>query len=156
MCYDEAVEGFIFAYRQFHSLLADIGIIGGLLFTAYSLHSETKTRRVANLLTVTSNHRQIWSEIYDHPGLARVRDRNASLQTRPITDGEEIFVITVILHLASVFVARRDQLIVKEEGLRRDVYDFFSRPIPAAVWEKMKVLYNDDFVEYVESCRNWK
>jgi hypothetical protein len=31
-----------------------------------------------------------------------------------------------------------------------------SLPIPRAIWEKVKVVQNDDFVAFVESCRNWK
>jgi len=137
-------------------IIADIGIVGGLLFNGFQMRSEAKTRRVANLLTATSNHREIWSALFSNPELARVLDANAPIHKKPVSDSEEVFVILVILHLASVFMAQKDHLIVKETGLRRDVWDFFSRPIPAAVWEKMKVLYNDDFVAYVESCRNWK
>ena len=137
-------------------IIADVGIIGGLLFNGFQMRSEAKTRRVANLLTVTANHREIWHAMFANPHLKRVLDRNASLDVKAATESEEIFVITVILHLASVFAAQKNNLIVKEEGLRRDVWDFFSRPIPAAVWEKMKILYNDDFVLFVESCRNWK
>ncbi len=50
----------------------------------------------------------------------------------------------------------RDELTVSPEGLRRDVSEFFSLPIPAAVWNKFKVLQNDRFVKFVEDCRNWK
>ena len=49
-----------------------------------------------------------------------------------------------------------DQLVVKVEGFRRDIAQFFSLPVPRDVWEKSKVLQNDDFVAFVESCRNWK
>jgi hypothetical protein len=49
-----------------------------------------------------------------------------------------------------------DQLAVKPEDLRRDIAQFFSLPIPREVWEKINVLQNDDFVAFVESCRDWK
>jgi hypothetical protein len=49
-----------------------------------------------------------------------------------------------------------DQLVVKVEGLRRDIAKFFSKPIPGEVWDKIKALQNDDFVAFVESCRNRK
>ncbi len=62
----------------------------------------------------------------------------------------------VIQHLNTVYYAMNDQLVVKVEGLRRDIAQFFSLPIPREVWEKIKVLQNDDFVAFVESCRNWK
>jgi hypothetical protein len=138
------------------NLLSAVGIIGSLCFTAKSLRSETKTRRVANLLTITSNHREIWKEFLNNPRLARVRDARANTTKQPVTDAERIFVTFVILHMSSVFYAMSDQLVVKVEGLRRDIMQFFSLPIPREVWEKIKVLQNGDFVAFVESCRNWK
>ncbi len=62
----------------------------------------------------------------------------------------------VIQHVNSVYSAMNDRLVVKVEGLRRDIAQFFALPIPNAVWEKLKGLQNDDFVAFVEKCRNWK
>lgn len=138
------------------ALLNSVGIIGGLLFTGYSLYSETKTRRIANLIALTQGHRSIWKELFVHPKLARVLDPNADTSSQPVTHEEETFVILVIQHLSVVFHAMRDELTIKPEGLRRDVWWFFSLPIPQAVWEKFKVLQNDKFAAYVEKCRNWK
>ena len=138
------------------NLLSAVGVIGSLWFTAISLRSETKTRRVANLLTITASHREIWSEFLKNEKLARVRDANANLLKQPVTDAERVFVTFVILHMSSVFHAMSDQLVVKVEGFRRDIAQFFSLPVPRDVWEKSKVLQNDDFVAFVESCRNWK
>ena len=138
------------------NLLSAIGVIGSLWFTAVSLRSETKTRRVANLLTITASHREIWSEFLKNEKLARVRDANANILKQPVTDAERVFVTFVILHMGSVFHAMSDQLVVKVEGFRRDIAQFFSLPVPRDVWEKSKVLQNDDFVAFVESCRNWK
>jgi hypothetical protein len=135
-------------------LLQSLGIIGGLLFTAWSLRSETKTRRVNNLLAITEGHREVWTEFYRRPELKRVLADRADLVRDEITREEEIFVNLVILHLNCVFYARKTGLVFKLEGLRRDVRWFFSLPIPRMIWEKTKVLQNDDFVTFVESCRN--
>lgn len=137
-------------------LFQSAGIIGGLLFTGWSLLSETKTRRVNNLLAITKGHRDIWTEFYQRPEVKRVLADRADLGRDEITREEEIFVNLVILHLNCVFYARKTGLMFKLEGLRRDVGWFFSLPIPKAVWEKTKVLQNDKFVAFVESCRNWK
>ena len=72
------------------------------------------------------------------------------------TPEEEIFVNLVVLQISSVFEALKTGLVIKQEGLRRDVWWFISLPIPKAVWEKGTVLQNDDFAAYVEACRNWK
>jgi len=138
------------------NLVSAIGIVASLLFTAFSLRSEAKTRQIANLLTITANHREIWNEFLNNPKLARVRDANADTVKEPVTDAERVFVTIIILHIGSVYYAMKDELVIKLEGLRRDVAQFLSLPIPQAVWEKMKVVQNDALVRFIEECRNWK
>ena len=148
--------GFRWIVENWVTALNAVGVIGGLFFTASSFRSEEKTRRIANLLTITKNHQDIWADFYRNPGLARVLDSSANVVKQPVTREEEIFVNLVILHLSSVFHALKDELVTNQEGLRRDVWQFFSLPIPQAVWNRVKVLQNDAFVAYVEACRNWK
>lgn len=137
-------------------LLNAFGIVGGLLFTGYSLHSETKTRKVANLLAITEAHRNIWKEHFKNPQLARVLAPFVDLTKEPITRDEEIFVNLVIQHVSVVFQTTRNELLFDLEGLRRDVASFFSLPIPQAVWGRLKVMQNDQFIAFMEACRNWK
>ncbi len=148
------MEGWIL--ENWFTLLNAVGIVGGLFFTAFSLRSETKTRRVANLLTITANHREVWKEFAHNPQLKRVLDASANLLKHPVTPEEEVFVNLVLLHISSVYYAMKDELVVKLEGLRRDVSQFLSLPIPLTIWEKSKLVQNDDFVAFVESCLNWK
>jgi len=138
------------------NLLSAAGVVGGLCFTAISLRSANQTQRIANLLAITANHREVWRVYLNHQELARVRDASANTAAQPMTQAERVFVTMVIQHLNSVYCALNDQLVVKVEGLRRDIEQFFSLPIPREVWEKIKLLQNDDFVAFVESCRNWK
>lgn len=138
------------------TLLNAVGVIGGLFFTAFSLHSQNQTRRIANLLTITANHREVWKEYSHNSQLKRVLDASVNLIKQPVTPEEEVFVNSVLLHISSVYYAMRDELVIKLEGLRRDVSQFLSLPIPRAIWEKSKLVQNDDFVAFVESCLNWK
>jgi len=142
--------------QNWFNLFSAIGIIAGLWFTAFSLRSETKTRRIANLLTITANHREIWKEFLNNPKLARVRDAAADTAKQPVTDAERVFVTMIILHISSVYYAMKDELVVKLEGLRRDIAQFLSLPIPKAIWERMKVFQNEALVRFIEECRNWK
>src|SRR4051812_4184055 len=91
-------------------LLQSAGIIGGLLFTAFAIRSDEKTRRIGNDLLVTQNHRDIWKEVFQRPDLLRVLDAGADLKETPISREEHIFVNLVILHLNSVFHAMKDKL----------------------------------------------
>jgi hypothetical protein len=133
------------------NLLSAVGIIGGLCFTAVSLHSETKTRRIANLLTITANYREVWKEFFHSPNLSRIIESSADVSKQPVTSAEEFFVHMVISHISSVYEALKDELVIKQEGLRRDVRSFFSLPVPKAVWQETKLLQNHDFAAFIES-----
>src|SRR5580700_7475111 len=93
------------------NLLNGVGVIGGLFFTAISLRSGTKTQRIANLLTITTNHREIWKEFSRRPELARILDASADVTQKPITPDEAEFVNFVILHLSSVYYAMKDGIV---------------------------------------------
>ncbi len=131
------------------NLLGAGGVVGSLWFTAISIRSSTKTQRIANLLSITANHREVWRVFLNNQEQVRVRDASADGVKQPITHAERVFVNMVIQHINSVYCAMNDQLVVKVEGLRRDVAQFFSLPIPREVWENIKVLQNDDFVAFV-------
>jgi hypothetical protein len=137
--------------ENWFNLFSTAGIVGSLLFTAVALRSETKTRRIANLLTITGNYREIWKEFFHSPTLARVIDPVADVSKQPVTPAEELFVGLIVSHINSVFYATHDQLVIKWEGLRPDVAQFFSLPIPKAVWQKTKPLQNQDFAAFIDS-----
>ena len=136
--------------------LSAVGVIGGLFYNAESHRSETKTRRISNQIALTEGHRDIWKEFLRYPELRRILEPNADLNRQPATVRDEIFVNMVIQHTNAVFHARRDKLTISPEGFRRDVVEFFSLPIPRAVWEKLRVFQNEKFVAFVEACLNWK
>ena len=138
------------------NLLSAFGIVGSLFITAMSFRSEAKTRRIANLLSITANHREVWKVFVNNKALTRVLAASADTFKQPITEAEKAFVTLVITHISSVYYAMNDQLVINLDGLRRDIVQFLSLPIPREVWEKIRVLQNDDFVTFVESCRNWK
>ena len=137
--------------QNLFNILSAVGIIGGLWFTAISFYSEAKTRRIANLLAVTANYREVWREYLHNPKLTRVLDASADVVKHPITRDEELFVGLILSHINSVFYATNDKLVIEWEGFRRDVGAFFSLPIPKAVWSKTKLLQNQDFAAYIDS-----
>jgi len=131
--------------------------VAGLWFTVVSLRDETKATRDANLLTLTSNHRELGKVYLDNRDLLkRVYNASANTKKQPVTMAEEVYINMKIQQLNSAYYMMRDQLVVKVEGMRRDVSEFLSLPVPREAWEKIKVFQNDDFVAFVESCLNWK
>jgi hypothetical protein len=126
--------------------------VGSLLFTGISLRSETKTRRIANLLILTQSHRELWSELFSHPKLARVLDPDVDVSSEGITIEEKYYVNMIIQHLNSAFEATKSGLVIKPEAVTKDVRWFLSLPIPREIWEKLKSLQNDDFVAFIQAC----
>ena len=80
-------------------LLQSIGIIGSLLLATASFRSDSKDRRVSNLIGITNNHREIWTQLRDRPALARILEENPNLKDRPVSRDEEQFVHLLIIHL---------------------------------------------------------
>ena len=133
-------------------LLQSIAITAGLFFTGATLREQAKARRVGNLITLTQQHRDIWREYLSRPELARVRNPQADLRTGPLTLAEETFVKLVLVHLVSAYQATR---LDETEALGRmseDVGEFFSLPIPAAVWQARKSVHEQSFVDFVDQA----
>jgi hypothetical protein len=134
-------------------LLQAIGIIASLGFTAAAFRKDDTSRRVANLLTLTKSHREIWSEIYQRPELTRVLSRSVNLRAFPVTDAEAIFVTFLLHHLGTAHRAMHEGMFATRQALDRDIHWFLNLPIPRQVWEASRDFLEPDFVAFVEHHR---
>ena len=132
-------------------LIQTAGIVAGLVFNGYTTRKDSKERRISNLSAFKQDHIDIWSQTLTRPELDRVLDMSADLTRQPVSKAEWTFVKLLIIHLDSVYRAIQAGLFVDIGGLRRDIEDFFSAPIPKAVWEKMKGVQDAEFVRFIES-----
>lgn len=144
-----AIEGWTF--QDWFDLFSSIGIVGSFWLGILTLRSDTKTRRVANLLTLIQNHRELWSDFCRNPLYTRVPDASADLTKEPITHHEHLFVGMVVQQLNGTYQAMANGLTIEPEGLRADIRSFFSLPIPKAVWPTIKLLQNQDFAAFIDS-----
>lgn len=134
--------------------LQSAGIIGALVFNLAGFREQATARRVSNLITLTQQHREIWREYLRRPDLHRVRERAVDLVGFPMTPEEITFVKFIIVHLVTAYKA---SCLDQTEELGRiadDAREFFSLPIPAAVWETFKGVHAEDFVRFVEDARS--
>ena len=84
--------------------------------------------------------------------MSRVLQKDVDLKSKPVTDQEWLFVKMLILHLDTVRRAMNAGLFVEIKGLESDVREFFSLPVPQAVWHIVKPLQNKDFAAYIDSA----
>jgi hypothetical protein len=146
--------GFDHWLRQNWFALVQTGAMaGGLFLVSIAVILEARARRVGNLIRLTEQHRNLWERMCADPQLARILDPHADLSKTPVTAEEELFVIFIVLHLSSTYYAMRAGFFQKPRGLRQDIEQFFSLPIPHAVWLKVKDLQDEPFVRFVEKSR---
>lgn len=139
--------------EHWFDLVQSVGIVASLLFSAYTTHKDERARRIGNVIAVNEEYQHIWRELYSQPKLARVLKQNVDLSKEPVSEEEWLFVKMLILHLDTVRRAMKARMFVKIEGLREDVRELFTLPIPKAVWKKIMPFQDQDFVAFVEDCR---
>lgn len=138
--------------EHWFDLIQSVGIIASLLFSAYAIRKDERARRIGNLMSVADKHRRIWREFNEQPQISRVLRQDVNLNEQPISGEEWVFVKMLILHLDTVRRTMMAGMFVKIEGLRQDVRELFSLPIPKSVWDKIKPFQDADFVAFVENC----
>ncbi len=138
--------------EHWFELLQTVGVVGGLLFTGYTLRKDEKAGKVSNLIAINAQYGRIWNEFYARPMLHRVLRTEVDLSSEPISDDEYLFVKMLIFHLDTVRRAMEAGVFVEIERLRKDVHAFFAFPIPRVIWDKIKPFQDEDFVEFIERC----
>ncbi|HEY3489579.1 MAG TPA: hypothetical protein VGK27_05585 [Candidatus Deferrimicrobiaceae bacterium] len=133
------------------SVIQTLGIMSSLLFTAHTLRSNNKSQRIANLFQITQYHRDMWANTFEHPELQVIFDPAVDLSRRQVTREERIFVTMMILHLNATFEAIEANAIAPIDGLRKDIVDFFSLPIPRVIWNDIRKYQNKRFVKFVQT-----
>jgi hypothetical protein len=141
----------VWLFEHWFDLSQTVILGAGLFATAASLRTDTKERKIQNLLDLTSAHREIWSMLYDRPQLNRILDPNPDLARQLVTLEEQLFVDFLILHLRTSFKARQSGLEFGGDAIGADIQDFFTLPIPRQVWEHSKKFQDLEFVKFVES-----
>jgi hypothetical protein len=137
--------------ENWFSTLQTLGIVGGLSFNAYGLFINSRIRKVDTLINITQQHRAIWLKFIDSPNLKRILQAKIDLKKAPVTDDEIMFVNLSILHLTTVLIAVQKGIFAKPSGFDEDIQDFFSLPIPKAVWHKTKEFRDRQTINYVNS-----
>jgi hypothetical protein len=133
-------------------ILQTTSILSGFFTAAYTMRTNTRERKIGNLFALTAAHREIWSRLHEQKELARVLAPILDLRVDPISLEEELFVHILILHVRTAFKAREFGMQFDDDAVAADIRQFFTRPIPHAVWERSKVFQDRQFVEFVDQC----
>jgi hypothetical protein len=131
------------------NVIQTVGIIGSLWLAIGTSRREARAKESENLLTIEEQHRELWVGAYERKDLARVFLAKPDL-AQPISIAEEEFLRLVISHFQTIWLIARSGGLLTLHELALDAGEFFSLPLPRAVWEKERVLRNPKFVRFVE------
>jgi len=132
------------------NLIQTAGIVGSLLFGAATAQREAKTREIENHLTIAEQHRNLWNEARQRKDLDRIFQTDADVIKIPITVAESEFLNLVVGHFQAGWILSENGAAITLNEMRADVRDFFTLPLPRAVWERTKGMRNRRFVKFVE------
>jgi hypothetical protein len=138
--------------ENWFALVQGVGIVAGLVFTGVSLRRDLRARRVGDLLTLTQQHRELWSEVHRRPELARIMDADADLLARPLTVAEERMLNLILVHFQTGWELARSGTFNTPENMAADVRGFFTLPLPRAVWQATRATRDPAFVRFIDGC----
>ena len=137
------------AAGNWFSLVQSVGIIAGLWFATAGFRRDGKARITSDLLALTQEHRELWSEAHRRPDLSRIFRTEVDLVASPITTAEQEFLNLVFVHFETGWQLARQGVATPLAVLSLDVRAFFRLPVVRAVWEETRWSRNPEFVKFV-------
>jgi len=144
------MEAHIWDGRAWFDLLQTAALLVGLFATVHTIREEHRSRKLGNALSLTANHREIWTLMIQNPKLGRVLDARVDIVKHPPTLMEELFVQMLILHVRSALTARKLGLEMGDENMEADIRDVFQFKIPRAIWERTRVYQGEELARIID------
>jgi hypothetical protein len=134
------------------NVIQTAGIIGSLWLAMAAANRDAKAKEIENLLSLSEHHRELWKEIPQRKDLARIFQTDADVLLTPPTVAETEFLNLVFVHFQTGWRIAKAGGITTLKEMQADIRDFFSLPLPRAVWEKTKNCRNWQFVRFVKQA----
>jgi hypothetical protein len=134
------------------TLLQSVGIFFGLVFAGLSFRRDARARQTSDLLSLTEQHRELWSELHRRPDLGRVLRKEVDLLSAPMTEAEEEFLNVVCVHFYTGWLLAKSGALplLSMEAVASDVRSFFALPLPRFFWRNARSGRDTRFVEFVD------
>jgi hypothetical protein len=138
-------------YDNWFSLSQTLGILAGLLITAYTMHRDLKARRISDHIAMVEQHRELWRSVMENPDLNRVLDPNRDVGRDSLTSVESQFLISVVVHFHCGWLLEQNGGSLVNPRIRAlDAGRFFRLPAPSAVWSSLKAFQEPGFRKFIE------
>lgn len=139
-------------HENWLNLAQTVSLLGGGLLAVAVFLRESRGRKLGHFLTLAQQHRDLWNEAHRRPELARIFQREADLVAYPITVVEEEFLNLVIVHFQTGWLFTHDSAFLNKKNMAADAHEFFSLPLPRAVWNSTRSARDPKFVRFMEKA----
>ncbi len=131
--------------------VAQLSLIAfGLAFTAVQLRRTARAARVANLLTLTKNHRELWTMLLSDENLRSIILSGREVESiKDLTFEEQQMINFFLLHMATAFELHRFGLITRNGASATDIAALMNLPMFSAMWEEYQQYHTKSFRRYV-------
>lgn len=120
-----------------------------MIITFLALKKSIRQSKVEIYMSITNSHRDLWTNVYKPSYMKRVFERNVDFEKKPITEKERIFTNMLFLHMAASVKAIQSKVMFNISGVKTDLLDILSYPIPKRVFEENESFYDASFVKFV-------
>ena len=128
-------------------------LVVGATLTVLQLGRTARSARATNLLTITKNHREIWTFALDHPDTFELMDPEIPFSgIENLSNDQRQFVNFLLLHMASAHALVKGRLLSRNRSARRDVGGVLALPAFRAIWAELQSYHPARFRRYANKC----
>lgn len=128
-----------------------IVVVIGASLTIIQITRNVTANRIANLLAVTKNHREIWSMLMDRDELHEIMMTSSKIRkANELSTEQRLFLNFLLLHMAAAFASTRSGLLTRNKSVSTDVGELMSLPAPFAFWSEQKRFHHKPFARFVD------
>lgn len=146
------MEANFWGWKTWFDLVQTTAILFTIISGVYALREDKRSRKLGNVISLTANHRELWSLMIQCPKLTRIFSSKVDVVKHPPTSMEEAFVTAVILQTRTVLTARELKLEMGDENLEADVGDFFQNKVPFAIWQRIREYQGEKLIRFIDEA----
>ena len=133
-------------------LVQVVAMIVGFVAAYLKFRDFQREQQIANSITITEAHREVWGRLIDNPDLQRLLDPQVDLAKNPAKVEEMVFVRFVALHYSCLLEAAASRKIRVRPGLQQELGGFFRLPLPRQIWQEVKQSQDTRLVRFIDKA----
>lgn len=137
---------------QVASVIANIGVIGGILLLAYELRQNNDLMEAEARFNRTAMAIDTWRFIAENPDLVELREKERQGEELSAADTRRVdaTIMAIFVALEWTFVERPEGSSERDQVVEVQRHNFANYPEFERVWQERKAAFNPSFVQWID------